>query len=356
MYKMFGYPKNNGLIAGSFLLRRHNNLVLRKVSEEWYMHVLRFSKRDQISFNFVSWMHNLNIRYLAGSLKENDLMLWEKMPVRIPGNFRKEVYEWLGRKKPATEQKARRDFFEEVASGRSPRCNLHNWELCHMANKYKSDKGQMYYNAHGYCFVYDELLRSRRNDSVRLLELGLLRHDVQDVVEGEVYGEAPSLSMWAEYFPRGQIFGVDIRDFTAFNEDDRVRVFRFDVSSREELRAFVQKVGGVFDVIIDDASHASHHQQIALDELFTALAPGGYYFIEDLHSQPPRLELPDSVPTRKVLSALKNGRRVETPYLSDATQTELLKQSVSIKFWDSRETAFGKTRRDAICAIRKEAL
>ena len=60
--------------------------------------------------------------------------------------------------------------------------------------------------------------------------------------------------------------------------------------------------------------------------------------------------------TRKVLCALKNGRRVETPYLSDATQTELLRHSVSIKFWDSRETAFGTTPRDAICAIRKEAL
>ena len=63
----------------------------------------------------------------------------------------------------------------------------------------------MYYNAHGYCFVYDELLRGRRSDPIRLLELGLLRHDVQDVVEGETYGEAPSsldvgriLSKWSD--------------------------------------------------------------------------------------------------------------------------------------------------------------
>jgi hypothetical protein len=202
--------------------------------------------------------------------------------------------------------------------------------------------------------VYEELLGNRRNDAVRLLELGLLRHDAQDVVEGENYGEAPSLSMWAEYFPNAQISGVDIGDFSEFTGDARISVFRVDVSSREELRGFVQKVGGAFDVIIDDASHASHHQQIALDELFSVLAAGGYYFIEDLHYQPPALEVPESMPTGKLLCALKNGRRVETTYLSDATQTELLGQSVSINFWDSRETAFGRTPRDAICAIRKE--
>ena len=113
-YKRFDYPRNNGLIAGTFLLRRHNDLVLRQVSEAWYMQVLRFSKRDQISFNFVSWMHNMHVHYLAGNLVENELMSWEMMPVRIPANFRQEVYEWLEKKKPSSEQKTRKDFFEEI--------------------------------------------------------------------------------------------------------------------------------------------------------------------------------------------------------------------------------------------------
>ena len=67
------------------------------------------------------------------------LMSWK----RIPTNFRKEVYEWFRKKKPSTEQKTKKDFFEEIGSGKSHRCNLHNRELCHLANKYKSDKGHM---------------------------------------------------------------------------------------------------------------------------------------------------------------------------------------------------------------------
>jgi hypothetical protein len=140
-YKLLGYPKNNGLIAGTFLLRRHNNPILRQVSEAWYMHVLRYSKRDQISLNVVSWMHNLNILYLAGSLKDNDLTLWEQIPVRIPATFCKHIYEWLGKRKSSVEQKTRSDFFKEIADGERPRFERHNCELCHLANKFKTDRG-----------------------------------------------------------------------------------------------------------------------------------------------------------------------------------------------------------------------
>ncbi len=38
--------------------------------------------------------------------------------------------------------------------------------------------------------------------------------------------------------------------------------------------------------ILDDASHASHHQQNAFLELFPGLRSGGLYVIEDLRWQP----------------------------------------------------------------------
>jgi hypothetical protein len=45
-----------------------------------------------------------------------------------------------------------------------------------------------------------------------------------------------------------------------------------------------------FDIIIDDASHASYHQQLAFKTLWKQLAPGGLYIIEDLHWQSPVFE------------------------------------------------------------------
>jgi len=49
-------------------------------------------------------------------------------------------------------------------------------------------------------------------------------------------------------------------------------------------------VAPAFDIIIDDASHASYHQQNSFKVLFPSLRPGGLYIIEDLHWQSPFFE------------------------------------------------------------------
>jgi hypothetical protein len=43
-------------------------------------------------------------------------------------------------------------------------------------------------------------------------------------------------------------------------------------------------------IVVDDGSHASHHQQNAFLELFPRLAPGGFYIVEGLRGQPEALE------------------------------------------------------------------
>ena len=46
------------------------------------------------------------------------------------------------------------------------------------------------------------------------------------------------------------------------------------------------------DIVIDDASHASHHQQNGFLEIFPKLKSGGLYIIEDLRWQPDMMEKP----------------------------------------------------------------
>lgn|SRR5690606_11964827 len=52
--KSNGYPSNNGLIKSSCLVRRHNCTTIIKVMVDWWDMVLNFSKRDQLSFNYVA--------------------------------------------------------------------------------------------------------------------------------------------------------------------------------------------------------------------------------------------------------------------------------------------------------------
>ena len=64
------YPKMNGLIASSNLLRRHNDPAVIAVSEEWHQQILRHSVRDQLSFNVAAWHHGFTINYFDNLLTD----------------------------------------------------------------------------------------------------------------------------------------------------------------------------------------------------------------------------------------------------------------------------------------------
>lgn len=64
-YRAEGMPRQAGLIEGHFLLRRHNAPELVRFGERWFEHVLRFSRRDQISFPYLAWKLGLAYRTIA---------------------------------------------------------------------------------------------------------------------------------------------------------------------------------------------------------------------------------------------------------------------------------------------------
>jgi len=52
------YPKNNGLIASGIIFRNHNSQEVISLMNEWYSEVYNYSRRDQLSFNYVCWKNN----------------------------------------------------------------------------------------------------------------------------------------------------------------------------------------------------------------------------------------------------------------------------------------------------------
>jgi len=175
--------------------------------------------------------------------------------------------------------------------------------LTTLANKHLSDKGTTFAQAHAYTVVYDELLSPLRDSEISLLEIGL-RHD-------PYYGDAnhatsPSLSMWMEFFPRARIFAVDLNDFTRLS-GGRVRVFQGDQGDPAFLHSLVSELPDL-DIVIDDGCHTSFHQQMSFKHLFPRLKPGGFYFIEDVHWQPPWEQ---SLPTVPLTSDLFKSPAVQ---------------------------------------------
>jgi hypothetical protein len=182
--------------------------------------------------------------------------------------------------------------------------------LAKLASKYGSDKGFDVLNAHGYTRVYESLLRDCTELPVKILEIGLL-HPSLHAESGKTdagFCAAPSLQMWAEYLPNASIFGLDIENFSGVSHP-RITVLQADQGHYDELRKVVgPHVGEGFDLIIDDGSHASHHQQISLGALWPFLKSGGIYVIEDLHYQPAELEVAGITKTAALLDMLRMRR------------------------------------------------
>lgn len=158
--------------------------------------------------------------------------------------------------------------------------------LTDFADRYGSDKGS---SKHRYTELYHMLFLPLRDRKIRFLEMGLL-------IGGPEHGsdpdretnDLPSVRMWLDYFPNAEIYGLDISDFSWFVHD-RFKFLRCDLDERDSIRRKFRDIEN-FNVIIDDASHASHHQQNAFLELFPKLKSGGLYIIEDLRWQPESYE------------------------------------------------------------------
>ena len=147
-----------------------------------------------------------------------------------------------------------------------------------LASKYNTDKrldiGQNIY--HGYTVKYESLFSSIRTNKMNVLEIGVR--------------EGSSHKMWEEYFENSIIYGVDnlsdpmITDemkqqYIESLETDRIKIFIGDQSDKDFMLSINKDL---FDIIIDDGSHRSWHQQKTLNFMFDKLKSGGIYIIEDL--------------------------------------------------------------------------
>src|SRR5258708_29439045 len=211
-------------------------------------------------------------------------------------------------------------------------------KLTKLCNKYWTDKGDRAFGCHGYAAIYHSLFKGLSDKEVSVCEIGLLHPDDRSTPK------APSLRVWRDYFPRAKLFGFDIDDFSTVKIPN-CTIVRGDSSSRDDLKGLGDL--GPFDIVIEDASHASHHQQITLAALFPFMKSGGLFCIEDLHWQPKDLEPKDAPKTRDVI---RNG--YQSPYIQDSEAAFLRANVKSVRFFDSNDK-FNEDSHDALVIIER---
>ncbi len=115
---------------------------------------------------------------------------------------------------------------------------------------------------------YDRRFRHLRDAPIKLLEIGVWK--------------GQSLRTWRDYFPNGQIYGIDIvPEYVIF--EDRIQSFLGDQSDESFLSQVVMSTGPL-DFIIDDGGHKALQHVASFEALWPHVKPGGWYCIEDCFS------------------------------------------------------------------------
>ncbi len=139
---------------------------------------------------------------------------------------------------------------------------------------------------HRYTELFNMLFQPLRQRKLKIVLVGL--DGGKAVRDPKAWKPAakPMLEMWLEYVPKAEFVVLD-RAKAAPLKDDRVTYKKVSLEDQDEIE---NAVADTPDIVIDDATHAAHHQQNALCALFPKLRSGGIYAVEDLRSSPKAIE------------------------------------------------------------------
>ena len=115
--------------------------------------------------------------------------------------------------------------------------------------------------------IYDKHFAKFRDQPINILEIGVLR--------------GGSMRIWEKYFPKANIFGIDIDEECLQYQSDRTKIFIGDQSDVSFLRNVKAKIPRI-DILIDDGSHRAKDQKITFDEMYYHVRKPGVYLIEDI--------------------------------------------------------------------------
>lgn len=153
--------------------------------------------------------------------------------------------------------------------------------LTNLFNKYGSDKAR-----NGYVPLYETLFRARRSDPISLLEVGIgtMIEGVHSSMVGYAlpgYKPGGSLRAWRDYFPNACISGCDVQPDTQFTDEERITTYLCNSTQSADVTKTFD--GKMFDIIVDDGSHAAMDQISTLHNMLPHLKKDGIYVIEDVH-------------------------------------------------------------------------
>ena len=132
---------------------------------------------------------------------------------------------------------------------------------------FKTHTGEGILKWSNYGDIYDKHFAPFRDQPINILEIGVLK--------------GGSMRLWEKYFPKANIFGIDIDKDCLQYQSDRTKIFIGDQGDVSFLRNVKAKVPRI-DILIDDGSHRAKDQKTTFDEMYYHVRKPGVYLIEDI--------------------------------------------------------------------------
>lgn len=141
--------------------------------------------------------------------------------------------------------------------------------LKNLINNNTTDKDTI----HSYLEPYEDIFQKRKNDEVKLLEIGV--------------NMGGSIKLWKDYFTNGIIHGVDISDEGSIKENDIKNHERVKLHMKTNAydNNFVKSFDFKFDIIIDDGPHTLDSMIYVVKNYTPLLKSDGVLVIEDIQSE-----------------------------------------------------------------------
>jgi len=132
---------------------------------------------------------------------------------------------------------------------------------------FKEHTGESILKWSNYGDIYDKHFAPFRDQPINILEIGVLK--------------GGSMTLWEKYFPKANIFGIDIDEECLQYQSDRTKIFIGDQGDVSFLRNVKAKIPRI-DILIDDGSHRAKDQKTTFDEMYYHVRKPGVYLIEDI--------------------------------------------------------------------------
>jgi hypothetical protein len=216
----------------------------------------------------------------------------------------------------------------------------HKLNLTELADKYTSDKGTTFRDKHGYTLLYDDLMKPFKDKKPTFLEIGLkIGGPEHGNPGGTKRGDSPSIKMWQEYFGEVDLVGFDISDFS-HQVNEKFNFIMGDSGSDKDMQRLAD-FRSSYDIILEDASHNSYHQQNAIKYLWKKLSQGGLFIVEDLQWQPDKRGIDFGLPRQQKTFDLfneyfnNNHHYIGSDLISEKMMKQIKKEASYVMFFTS---------------------